>query len=151
MKRRQTVPKQWLIVNAEPGAELWQALRRLPRGSGVFLIHQLTAHEMRRLHYLASLYGLSIVVEGPRTAARVHNPRELTKALLRRPPLILVSPLHPTHSHPDWSPLPRMRAATLARLAHRQAVALGGMNCKRYANIAPLGFIAWGGISAFRT
>jgi thiamine monophosphate synthase len=44
-----------------------------------------------------------------------------------------------------------MRAATLARLANRQAIALGGMNRQRYANVAALGFIGWAGISAFRT
>jgi hypothetical protein len=43
-----------------------------------------------------------------------------------------------------------MRAAALAALADRKLVALGGMNPKRYAKIAPLGFIGWAGISAFR-
>jgi hypothetical protein len=44
-----------------------------------------------------------------------------------------------------------MRAATLARLAGRRAIALGGMDARRYANIAQLGFIGWAGILAFRT
>jgi hypothetical protein len=44
-----------------------------------------------------------------------------------------------------------MRSAALARLAGRRAIALGGMNRERYAKIAPLGFIGWAGISAFRT
>jgi thiamine monophosphate synthase len=30
-------------------------------------------------------------------------------------------------------------------------VALGGMDAKRYAAVAPLGFTGWAGISAFRT
>jgi hypothetical protein len=45
-----------------------------------------------------------------------------------------------TQTHADWPPIPRMRAATLARLAHRQLIALGGMNEQRYAKIAALGF-----------
>jgi thiamine-phosphate pyrophosphorylase len=65
--------------------------------------------------------------------------------------MILLSPVYPTTSHPGWRPLPRMRAAALARLTGRHAVALGGMNEEHYAKVAPLGFIAWAGISAFKT
>jgi hypothetical protein len=43
-----------------------------------------------------------------------------------------------------------MRAAAFARLAQRRLIALGGMDAQRYAKIAPLGFIGWAGISAFR-
>ena len=92
-----------------------------------------------------------IVDEGRGAAARVHNVRELARALLRRTPLVLLSPIYPTQSHADWRPLPRMRAAALASLAKRRLFALGGMNRERYARIAPLGFIGWAGISAFRT
>jgi thiamine-phosphate pyrophosphorylase len=75
----------------------------------------------------------------------------LRQALLRRTPLILLSPVYPTRSHPEWAALPRMRAASLARLAGRRLIALGGMDAKRYAGIKPLGFRGWAGISAFRT
>lgn len=151
MKRRQTVACQWLIVDGQPDIRLWDAVRRLPRGSGVLAICRLSPAETRRLRRLASLRELTIAVATRRVAARVHNVHELSRALLCRPPLLLISPLYPTRSHPDWKPLPLMRAATLARLAGRQAVALGGMNRKRYAKVAQLGFIAWAGISAFRT
>jgi thiamine-phosphate pyrophosphorylase len=80
----------------------------------------------------------------------VHDNRELRDALLRRMPLILMSPLYPTASHPHWRPIPAMRAAAFARLAQRRLIALGGMDAQRYAKIAPLGFIGWAGISAFR-
>jgi len=43
-----------------------------------------------------------------------------------------------------------MRSAALAALADRRLIALGGMNQKRYSKVAPLGFIGWAGISAFR-
>jgi thiamine-phosphate pyrophosphorylase len=105
---------------------------------------------MLRLRVLAGQRGFKIVVEQARFAARIHDSRELRQALLARSELILLSPIHPTGSHPGWKPLPRMRAAALARLAGRRAVALGGMNAERYAKIAPLGFIGWAGISAFR-
>lgn len=44
-----------------------------------------------------------------------------------------------------------MRAAALARLAGRGLIALGGMDARRYATIARLGFDGWAGIDAFRT
>ena len=148
MTCRQT-PETWLILNDKLGPAQCRAVQKLPRGAGVLVLRKLRSVESRRLRYLARGRGLTIVVETPRTARRVHNARELRDALLRRTPSILVSPMWPTRSHPDRPPLPRMRAATLARLADRKALALGGMNAKRYAEIAPLGFIGWAGISAW--
>lgn len=84
-----------------------------------------------------------------RTATRVHNLTELRRALLDRAPLILLSPIFATASHPDWVPIPRMRAAAYARLAKRRLIALGGMDERRFAHIAPLGFVGWAGISAW--
>jgi len=147
--RRQTTPEQWLIVDRS-SSNLWRALGKLSRGSGVLVLRELGRNDNARLRRLARLRALTAVTESPRTADRVHNLRELRLALLRRTPLILLSPIYETDSHPDWRPLPRMRAAALAALADRKLVALGGMNPKRYAKIAPLGFIGWAGISAFR-
>jgi thiamine-phosphate pyrophosphorylase len=143
MRRRQRDPRQWLIV-AGPG-EL-KSIERLPRGTGVLLLEPLSAADMRRLRRT----GLPIVEENRRGAARVHNVRELRRALLARTPLILLSPLFPTGSHPDWKPIPRMRAAALARLGHRELVALGGMDARRFARIERLGFQAWAGILAWK-
>ena len=150
MRRRQTMPRQWLMI-ADGGDDIVAAASRLPRGSGALLLEPIPASAMLRLRVLARHRGLTIVVEQPRSAARVHNSRELRRALLARSEMVLLSPIHPTGSHPEWKPLPRMRAATLAGLAGRKVVALGGMNATRYARIAPLGFIGWAGISAFRT
>ena len=147
MRRRQTAPVQWLII-ADQDVEL---AIRLPRGSGILLLASLTGTQMPRLRRIARQRGLTVVEEGPRSAVRVHDNRELRRAMLRRTPLILISPLHPTRSHPDWKPIPRMRAAALARLGGRRVIALGGMDSRRYARIADLGFQGWAGISAFRT
>ena len=148
MSRRQTMPQQWLIIADQPD---WQAVRRLARNAGVLVLRPLTPADARKLRYAARLRGLRVEHERAPTVARVHGMRELRQAMLRRAPLILLSPIFPTRSHPDWIPKPRMRAATLAGLTGRRAIALGGMNHQRYAKIAPLGFIAWAGISAFRT
>ena len=150
MTRRQIIPEQWLILDRRPTDCVWGTVRRLPRGSGILVIIRLRPVECRRLRNLANLRDFETAIGG-RSAARVHDMRELRRALLVRSSLILLSPLYPTQSHPDWMPLPRMRAATYARLTKRTAIALGGMNVQRYAKIAPLGFIGWAGISAFRT
>ncbi len=147
MRRRQTIPRQWLIVADEATLE---AARRLPRGSGVLALRQCRARAIRRLRAIAVSRELTLVEEG-RGAKRVHDLRELRSAMLRRTPLILLSPLYRTSSHPDWKPLPRMRAAALARLGGRKLVALGGMDARQFARIKQLGFQGWAGISAFRT
>jgi len=151
MSRRQTAPQQWLIVDRPPDKDSWKKLRRLAHRSGVLLLVQLNARERRRLRHLAILRDLTITNEERRRTARVHSPPELQQALLQRTPFILLSPVYPTGSHPGWKAIPRMRAAAYARLARRKLFALGGMNAWRYAKIAPLGFIGWAGISAFRT
>lgn len=151
MTPRQCIPNTWLILDRQPDAEDWSTFGKLRRGSGVLFLQPLDTKSQRRFRHIAAARELTAIPERPRVSARVHNQRELTLALSRRTTLIFLSPIHPTRSHPDWRPLPRMRAATLARLARRQAIALGGMNRRRYARIAPLGFIGWAGISAFRT
>jgi thiamine-phosphate pyrophosphorylase len=150
MRHRQTVPIQWLIAASESG-ELIRSVRRLPRGSGVLLLFAPRASVERQLRYLGKQRALTILREGSRTAARVHDLGELRHALLASTPLILLSPLHETRSHPDWKPIPRMRAAALARLARRKLIALGGMDGRKFARLKALGFQAWAGISAFRT
>ncbi len=151
MKHRQMTPEQWFIANEPIGSEIWGVVRALPKESGILVLANLNPSQRRRLRHLARLRHLTVMTGCPGTAARVHNARELRNALLSRAPLVLLSPLYPTPSHPEWKPLPRMRAASLARLGRRRLLALGGMDSKRYARIATLGFIGWAGISAFRT
>jgi thiamine-phosphate pyrophosphorylase len=147
--RRQRLPQQWFVLTGPHAAEQWQALLQLPRGSGVLLLADLGGSEAPRLRRLANTRNLTVIMERRGPAARVHDLHELTRALLGRKTLIFLSPICPTRSHPSWKRLPRMRAATLARLGGRRVFALGGMNVRRYARIAPLGFIGWAGISAW--
>ena len=148
MRPRQTTPTAWMIVTDDAGLS---AAPRLPPGTGVLLLDPVAPALARLARQLAARRGLVLVEEGPRTARRVHNARELREAMLQRTPLIFLSPLHTTSTHPDWKPIPRMRAAALAGLGGRRLLALGGMNRKRYAALGALGFSGWAGISAFRT
>lgn len=117
----------------------------------MLVLGKLQPAEAHYLRHIARSRGLVIAALAPKTAVRVHSLEELRLTLLRRTPLVILSPLYPTHSHPDWEPFTRMRAAALARLANRKLTALGGMNERRFRRIQRLGFVAWAGISAFRT
>lgn len=154
MKRRQTsIPRRWLIADTRLGDQLWESVARLPRGSGVLvLFHELSTNArervIRRLRHVAVGKGLTLIDEA-QGAARVHDPRELRRALLQRTPLILLSPIYPTQSHPGLRAIPRMRAAAYAHLTGRRLIALGGMDPQRFRRIERLGFIGWAGISAW--
>lgn len=157
MKRRQTsTPRQWLIADERLGAELWRAVRKLPRGSGVLVLYPNLpkaerARLIARLRRLARSRGLILADESAGDAVRVHNLAELRRALHRRIPMILLSPINPTRSHPGWKPIGRMEAAALARLSGRRLFALGGMTEVEFRHVERLGFQGWAGIDAFRT
>jgi thiamine-phosphate pyrophosphorylase len=143
-----------LILDARLGADWKRMVRKLPHGSGVLVLcHELSARERRKLmsalQRITKPRCLRIVDGDRRSAARVHNARELRGARKARAPLILLSPMFATRSHPEWKPLPRMRAAALARLAGRRVIALGGMTRPRFRAIQKLGFIGWAGIDGW--
>ena len=154
MMRRQSLPSQWLVADERLGDNLWRAVRDLPRGSGVlFLYRALPLLERRkmlgRLRRLARFRDLLIVEEAAGQAARVHNLRELRAARMRGARVVFLSPIFATRSHPDWKPLPRMKAAAIIRPAREPVIALGGMNERRFRRIARLGFSGWAGIDAY--
>jgi thiamine-phosphate pyrophosphorylase len=149
MKRRQTMPKRWLIIDPAR-KDRAAALRALPPGTGVMLLKGAGRRRlMRRLRTIRAAKRIVIADESAGDLRRVHDIRELRTALLARTPLVLLSPLYPTSSHPDWRPLPPMRAAALARLAGRGLIALGGMDETRFRRVRLLGFVGWAGISAW--
>jgi thiamine-phosphate pyrophosphorylase len=146
-------PTAWLISDPRLG-ELVPLLRRLPPGTGVLLRHHELAPAERRLlvrraRRLAAARGLVLVDEAEGAVARVHDTQELRRARLSGASLIFLSPLFATRSHPDWPPLPRMRAAALAQLGGRRLLALGGMDAGRFERMRALGFVGWGGIDGW--
>lgn len=146
-------PTRWLISDPRLGG-LLPLLRTLPAGTGVLLRHHhLPARErrvlLRKVQRLATARGLVLVDEAAGQVARVHDVRELSRARLAGVRLIFLSPLFETRSHPEWAPLPRMRAAALARLGGGRLLALGGMDEARFRRVRPLGFAGWGGIDGW--
>ena len=155
MQGRQTVPRQWLVADERIGEGLWRALRKLPPGSGVLFLYRDVPRGRRtqllaRVRRLARAKKLLIVDEASGEAARVHDLKELRAAQLFRTPLLFLSPLFPTRSHPDWKPLRRMQASAIVRLANRPVMALGGMNGRRFRRVERLGFSGWAGMDAYR-
>lgn len=153
MQHRQTIPSRWLIADERLGDRLWQAVERLPAGGGILLLHhRLDGRDRQRmrvrLRRVAQRRKLIMLDEATGAAARVHDAREIGKARLRGAKLLLLSPLFATRSHPGMRPLPRMRAAALARLAGRP-IALGGMDQRRFRTVGKLGFAGWAGIDAW--
>lgn len=154
MSRRQSLPEQWLITDARTGERLLDAVRRLPPGSGIIFRHRHLAGRQRerllaKVRRIARARRVILLEEGARTAARVHSAKEIRQARLGGAKILLLSPLFATRSHPGEPPLPRMRAAALARLAGRPLLALGGMNGKRFRRVKALGFDGWAGIDAW--
>ncbi len=153
MRPRQHLPSRWMFTDERLGKVLKLA-SRLPPHTGIVVRHHALAPAARRrllrdLRRIAAQRRLQILDERDGWVARVHDSRELRRALLSRTELIFLSSLHPTRSHPGRPALPRMRAAALARLAGRRAYALGGMDTKRFAHVQALGFAGWGGVDAF--
>ena len=154
MKRRQPLPTRWLVVDERTGEELSAAIERLPRGSGILVLYRALPERERaaliaKLRRVARRRGLVIADEAAGEAARVHNLAELRRACVRKTPLLFLSPLFETRSHPEWKPRSRMHAAALIGLANAPVFALGGMSGQRFRRIERLGFQGWAGIDAW--
>src|SRR6187402_67758 len=173
MRSRQPLPTLWLMTDARMGDALWDALARLPRGSGVIFRHY-GARDRRalfeRIRRVARRRGLILLLAGsPREAAAwradgahgrsphirtirpllrtapAHDAREIGTA---RAHAILLSPVFATRSHPGALPLGPVRFGLLARRSALPVIALGGMDARRFRRLTPLGACGWAGIDA---
>ena len=171
MRRRHPVPSRipslWLMTDERLGDALWPAVRRLPRGAGIVFRHYATpTGERRRLFArllrIARARGLVLVragdmplpgelgVHGRRGAGVItwpaHDRREAVAGLRRGADAVFISPLFATRSHPGAPALGPRRARAIAAGMPLRRIALGGMNARRYAQLA--GFDGWAGIDA---
>lgn len=167
--RQPPVPAFWLMTDERMGEALWPAIRRLPRGSGIVFRHYRTPPPARRrlfarLVRIARARGLMVVRAGARCGhgahgthgggrrevglrtAPVHSMREAWRAA-RYSDAVFVSPVHATRSHPGNGGLGARRAQAIARAIPVPAIALGGMDARRFARLR--GFHGWAAIDAW--
>ncbi|HEX8127371.1 MAG TPA: thiamine phosphate synthase [Allosphingosinicella sp.] len=165
MLRRQPLPRLWLMTDERQGDDLWEALERLPKGSGVVFRHyRLAPAERRRLfdrvRKVARRRRLLLLTggAGPRGdgvhggrhggfSASAHGMRELKAAERKGAKLIFLSPAFPTRSHPGARTLGPVRFGLIARQARVPVIALGGVD-SRTARRLPHAY-GWAGIDAW--
>jgi thiamine-phosphate pyrophosphorylase len=167
MLRRQPLPRLWLMTDERQGDGLWEALERLPKGSGVVFRHyRLAAGERRklfdrvrkvakrrRLLLLAGGAGLrgdgSHGIRRGAFSAPAHNLRELKAAERTGAAIIFLSPAFPTRSHPGARALGSVRFGLIALHSRVPVIALGGMDARKASHL-PHAY-GWAGIDAWTT
>ena len=165
MSRRQPLPRLWLMTDERQGERLWEALERLPRGSGVvFRHHGLAPAERRKLFdrvrkvarrrrlLLLAAGGLHADgVHGGRgggfRSASVHNLRELRTAERSGAALVFLSPAFPTRSHPGARALGPVRFGLISAQAKVPVIALGGVDARKARRLPHI--YGWAGIDAW--
>ena len=177
MNYRQRVwPRCWLMTDERIDDRLWEAIERLPDGEAgiVFRHYRTDAGERtelgRRVAEACRSRSIALAVAGDERLARslgahlIHNPfripvdlavsmavhsvEEAEAARDAGAALVFVSPVHSTRSHPGAKPLGPTLALEIARVAGVPAIALGGMNAARFADIR-YGFHGWAAIDAW--
>jgi len=159
----------WLMTDERLGDGLWAALRSLPRGSGVVFRHYATPARERRMLFrhvvrIARARGLVVVRAGERAgfgedgvhgAARgsglrtapAHGRLEAVAAVRRGADVLFVSPVFGTRSHPGGEVLGVRKARRIVQGLPVVAIALGGMDARRFRGMA--GFDGWAAIDAW--
>jgi len=166
------LPTIWLMTDERLGDALWPAIMALPRGAGIVFRHYVSNPVTRRalfarIRKMAQRRHLVLIragatrlpgeqgvhnIAGPglRSAA-VHSLIEGIAARRRGADVVFVSPLFATRSHPRAPSLGPLRAAVIARHVGLPAIALGGVNARRFRRLKALGFHGWAGIDAWTT
>ncbi|QNE33478.1 thiamine phosphate synthase [Sphingomonas sp. NBWT7] len=164
------------MTDERMGDDLWRAVRRLPRGSGIVFRHHATPPAERRrlfarLRCVAIARELVLVRAGGTVmqgemgrhgaakkgaeggvrrglvTAPVHDWREAKAARRQRVDAAFVSPVFTTRSHPGAGALGVRRATHLARGLPMVRIALGGMTARRFCTLH--GFDGWAAIDAW--
>lgn len=154
MPRRQPLPRLWLMTDERQGEGLWEALERLPKGSGVIFRHYgLERTERRalfdRLLKVARRRRLLLLNGGRNNglSASAHNLRELKTAERSGASFIFLSPAFATRTHPGARPLGPVRFGLIAGQARVPVIALGGVDARRARRLPHI--YGWAGIDAW--
>lgn len=172
MRTRHPIPQLWLMTDERMGESLWEALERLPRGSGVVFRHYSLPSRPRRALFakvakVARRRRLLLVRAGARRFGReagvhgrrghgvmtwpAHSRREAIAAIRAGADALFVSPVFPTRSHPGARTLGRVRFGLMVQGLDCPIIALGGMNARRAVSLKPLGIYGWAAIDAWST
>lgn len=175
--RQRPWPRAWLMTDERMGERLWTAIDRLPiNHAGIVFRHYATSPEVRailarRIADICDRRGLALAIAADVDLARtlgadlVHNPtgttyglpfsravhsiEEADAAKAEGAALVFVSPVYPTTSHPGGKPLRHALALKIAKAAGVPAIALGGMDSVKSAQLERDGFYGWAGIDAW--
>ena len=162
------------MTDERMGDQLLAAIEALPRGAGIVFRHHATARAERRALFeqvarIARRKRLVLVRAGPERLGRgeagvhgdvrcfhpglrtrsAHSRAQAVAASRAGAAIVFVSPLHPTRSHPDARALGPLQAAAIPRGLGMKAIALGGMDERRFARVRGLGFHGWAAIDAW--
>lgn len=173
-RRHPPIPDVWLMTDERMGGDLWGALARLPRGSGVVFRHYGVPTAQRRALFariarIARTRRLLLLRAGPVRLARheegVHGARRARDHRLRTAPAhsraeavseiragadaLFVSPVFATRSHPGARTLGRVRLGLMVLGLDTPLIALGGMNADRARTMRGLGIRRWAAIDAW--
>jgi thiamine-phosphate pyrophosphorylase len=165
-----------MLTDERQGEGLWDALRQLPRGSGVIVRHYELSLQKREALFLsvrriAKTRRLTVAWSGrERDAVRlgadavygadcrssrlprlwpVHHRIEIVAAERAKADLLLLSPVFPTRSHPGSAGLGVVRFGLLTRGISTPVIALGGMTQLRTKRLAGLDVQGWAAIDAW--
>ncbi len=179
---RGNIPQIWLLTDPRLDEALFASARALRRGSTIVLRHYDLDPAARRalfrqLRRIAKQRGHRLFLAGDTRSARcwqadgvhgrepkaasntgfprsapVHDRRELREANRSGADWLLVSPIHPTRSHPGANSLGPSAFRRLAAQAAKQGqvVALGGMTHRRFAMMRALPVSGWAAIDGLR-
>lgn len=163
----------WLMTDERLGDRLFEAIARVPEGGGVVFRHDREPDRAalgRKVAEAARARGLALAVAGDVTLAGrlradyvhrpngdtklpismpVHDLEEATRARTIGAALVFVAPVFPTLSHPGEVALGPGEAARLAQRCGVPAIALGGMDEDRFAELPKGAFAGWAAIGAF--
>lgn len=170
-------PRCWLMTDERMGDRLWEAIDRLPVGDGAVVVRHygLSATERdalaERIAAVCDRRGLMLSIARDAELARrldaallhhpesnpgvlpfsrpVHNLAEAHHARDEGADLVFVSPVHETRSHPDAKPLSRDAARRIVRSVGCPAIALGGMDARKFLRAEKDGFHGWAAIDAW--
>lgn len=174
MRKRHRLPNQclphiWLMTDERLGDGLFDAVRALPKGSGIIFRHYATADAARRglfraiqriarknrhMLLLADTHqrGLAWRADGTHgrhrsaTTAPVHSVRELRIAQKAQARVHFISPVYPTRSHPGQKTMGTRGLLNLARQSDKPVIALGGMTRARFKALRRTKIYGWAAI-----